>query len=170
MLSILKKYGLYASLIILILYVLSTLIGQQTDHGVWEILGYITIFAGLSMVYFGLQAYRQSLPGGQMRFGQGVRFGLLLTVIVALAFSLVDLAYVTLVDPDFYDKYLTVQLDELRQELPAEEFAVRSEEMREEIALFSHPAASFLLMFVTVFVIGTIITLLSSLVLYDRSA
>lgn len=160
-----RTYGVYAALTALIGYVLSGLIGSASGFGLWETLGYLTILFACSFVFFGIRRYRDHDLGGVITYGNAFRLGLLITLCAALAFALVDLIYVVWINPDFYQQYADYYLDNLRSELSAEEFEQEAAKMQEQLEVTSHPMVNFGVMFATVTLIGTLVSLISALIL-----
>jgi len=66
-------------------------------------------------------------------------------------------------------EYYNVTLAQMKETLPPEEFEVKLAEMESQKELFSSPWMNFLIMSMTVFVIGFIISLISSLILQRKN-
>jgi flagellar biosynthesis protein FlhB len=94
-----------------------------------------------------------------------MKVGVLIVLIPALAFGVFDVLYVAVFNPDFMEKYYQHQLSQMQQSMTGEKFEAARAEMESEKAMFSNPAISFMVMFLSVFVIGVIITVISSLIL-----
>ena len=89
-------------------------------------------------------------------------------MITALAFGVLDVIYIKYINPDFTEEYYTRSLAELEETLPAAEFEIERVKMESQKELFMSPIMSFILMSMTVFVIGFIISLLSAMVLQRK--
>ena len=66
------------------------------------------------------------------------------------------------------DQYYTKAVEDMRETLPAEELEAKLKEMEAQKEMFSSPLFTFLIMGMTVFVIGFIISLISSLILQRK--
>ncbi|NAS10663.1 DUF4199 domain-containing protein [Poritiphilus flavus] len=163
------RFGIYSAVTICVLFLLSWyLIGDQ-DYTTQEILGYASIIVSLSFVYFGIKHYRDKESEGLISLGKALGIGILITLCAALAFGILDIIYNQFINPDFLNEYYQRNIEELRSTLPPEEFQVKLETMESEKALFANPMMSFILMFMTVFVIGFIMSLISALILQKKS-
>ncbi|NER18047.1 DUF4199 domain-containing protein [Spongiivirga citrea] len=162
------RFGLFGAITICVLFVLALSLGSGLDYSAQEIIGYSSMIISLSFVFFGIKHFRDKENNGVVTFKQALKIGLLISLLTALAFGVLDTLYTQLVNPDFATEYYTDYIKKLEETVPAEELeaAVATAEIQKE--LFSNPVMSFLLMAVTVFVIGFIISLLSSLVLQRK--
>ena len=160
------RYGLLASLTIIGLFGVSRLIfGSEGNYDEQEIFGYTSMVLSMLFVFFGIKHYRDKENGGQLSFGQGMKVGVLIVLIPALAYGIFDVIYILMIDPGFVDKYYQVQMAKMQQTMTPAEFEAAKAEMQSMKEMFSSPFFSFLLMFLTVFVIGIIVTVISSLIL-----
>lgn len=159
------KYGGYGALAICILFLLAWYAGSGLSFGAQEVIGYTSMVLALTFVYFGIRHYREIHNNGALTLGQGLRIGLGITAITALAFGLLDVVYVTWLNPEFMDTYYTTILAQMQAELPEAEFLQQKAEMEAQKALFTSPVVNFLLMSFTVFLIGLVITLSSTMIL-----
>lgn len=166
------RYGLYASAMIIVIFLVTWLTLNQSgsNYELQEIIGYTGIVLSLSFVFFGIRHYQDHINNGTLTFGQGLKTGLLIVLIPALAFGLFDVLYVSFADPEFLDKYTAYQLEKLKASLPAASYEVEAAKLKEEMKMFSNPAIQFVAMFLTVFMIGVIITVISALVLRRNPA
>jgi len=163
------RYGLFGSITICILFLISWFAFQDASMTVQEILGYASMVISLSFVYFGIKHFRDKVNHGKLTFGKGMAIGALISLITALAFGILDVIYVKFINPDFMTEYYETLLAQLKTTLSPEEFEVKKAEMEAEKALFANPFMNFLFMFITVFIIGFIITLISSLILQRKN-
>ncbi len=162
------KFGLYGAITICLLFVLAMSLGDGLDYSAQEIIGYSSMIISLSFVFFGIKHFRDKQNNGLISFGQALKIGLLISLLTALAFGILDTIYTQFVNPDFATEYYTNYIEQLKETVPADELdeAIATAESQKE--LFSNPIMAFLLMAFTVFVIGFIISLLSSLVLQRK--
>ena len=122
----------------------------------------------LSFVYFGIKNYRDQENEGTISFAKGLIIGILISLITAIAFGIIDVIYITYINPDFTETYYNEAVEEMRQQLSAAEFEVKLKELEQQKALFSNSLFAFALMSGTVLVIGFIISLISALLLQRK--
>ena len=162
------RYGLYGASCICILFLLPWLIGENLSYSVLEIIGYVSIVVSLSFVFFGIRHFRDKINDGRVSFGKALVLGLAISLITALAFGVLDVIYIKYINPDFTEEYYARNLAQLEETLPAAEFEIKRAKMESEKELFSSPVMNFIIMSMTVFVIGFIISLLSAMILQRK--
>jgi len=165
--SIIKKYGILAALICVGFPVLSSLvIGiDSNSYGIGELVGYASIVVAMSLVYFAMRNYRDKENEGQLNFGDGMKIGTIISAIGGLAFAAYNLVFVTLIDPDFNEKYFANQKG---LERGTDEFEREFSALIESGGFMYTIAGGTVLMFFTVFLIGFVLTVISSLVLKTK--
>ncbi|NQZ42728.1 MAG: DUF4199 domain-containing protein [Flavobacteriaceae bacterium] len=161
------RFGIYGAVTICALFLLSWFI-PNLDYSTQEIIGYIGIVVSLGFVFFGIKHFRDNENDGVIPFRKALTIGILITLIVALAFGMLDLVYVKILNPDFTTEYYDRMIEDLRQTVPPAEFEAKAAEIEGQREVFSNPLFSFLLMAFTVFIIGFIISLISALILQRK--
>ena len=166
-----KRYGLYGAGTLIILSFIAWMVGKNRDldFGTQEVIGYATIVVALSFVFFGIKHFRDKENQGSVSFVQALKIGLWISLITGLAFGFLDIIY-KLIYPEFTNEYYDVMVEQARANTPADQIDAKLAEMESQRDFFSNPILSFLVMTLTVFVIGFIISLLSSLVLQRKTA
>lgn len=164
-----QRYGLYGALSICLLFLLSLWIGEGLSYGAQEVIGYTSMVISLGFVFFGIKHFRDKENNGTVSFKKALVIGILISLITALAFGLLDFIYVKYINPGFMEEYYTNNLQILEDTLPAAEFEVKKAKLESQKELFMNPAMSFILMSVTVLMIGFIISLLSALILQRKT-
>ena len=162
------RFGLYGALAISVLFVLGWFLGRHLDYTTQEIIGYASMIVSLGFVYAGIKHFRDKENNGLISFKEGLVIGVLISLITALAFGMVDVIYLQL-NPDFTADYYAHAVEEMRVELSATDFKLKLAELESEKELFSKPLISFLVMAMTVFIIGVIISLISALMLQRKN-
>ena len=66
------------------------------------------------------------------------------------------------IDPEFMETYTQYSLDKMQAEMSPEEFEIAKAQTLEQMTMFDNLLFQFVIMFLTVFVIGLIISLLSA--------
>ena len=133
-----------------------------------EVMGYVSIVVSLSFVYFGIRHFRDKENDGKVSFKKALTIGILISLITALTFGLLDVLYTEVLNPDFMDDYYGEVVETMRANLPAAELDAQLAQLEAEREQFSNPFVSFTIMSATVFIIGCIVTLLSSLILQRK--
>lgn len=165
------KHGLYASLLLiginLIVWVISD---GEPNYSTGELIGYGSMIACMLFVFLGVREYRNVELNGEISFGKALGAGVLIALFPSLAFGMYDLIYILYLNPDFNDLYFEHYLNEMKASMTKEEFAVAKSEVESQKEFWSNPFMQFTVMFLTVFVIGFIMALLSSMILKTKTA
>jgi hypothetical protein len=167
--KVIRKYGIYGFFSSIILFLIAFVIAKSYSYEVQEIVGYLTIVIALFFVFFAIKHYRDKENQGVLTIGNGILIGLSITTFVALGSAIADYIYVTILYPDFVTDYSNYQLEKLKSTQSARDFEIKRQEMMEGIKTIGNPFIMALVMFVTVMILGTIITLLSSLFLHNKN-
>lgn len=164
--KIVIKYGLYGVAVMFLISLGSFLIFKDRHN--WElqeIIGYATIVLSLLFVFFGMRHYRDKHNAGRLGFGKALGLGTLIALFPSVAFGLFSLIEIYWLDPGFLDKYYAYQVEKVTNSTPSAELQAALQKMAEEKEMFNSPIAQFGFMFLTVFVIGFIIAIISALIL-----
>jgi hypothetical protein len=159
------RYGIISGIFLLVFFQVTHEFFKNYDYSVKEIFGYGSIVLATVFVFIGIKYFRDKINNGWLSFGQGMKLGVLITLFPAVLFGIWTLIFTYYLEPDYYDKYFSAQTEQLRKSLPADEFAVKVKEMESFKELSANPAFAFGLMFITVFLIGLIITIISTFIL-----
>lgn len=162
------RFGLYGALTIVTLFLITWFLLKDSDFAFSEALGYLTMVVSLSFVYFGIKTYRDKENLGKISFKKALVIGVLISLITAIAFGIIDVIYIKFINPDFTETYYNQAIEEMRNSLSAEQFELQLKELEGQKALFSNAFFAFALMSGTVLVIGFIISLISSLILQRK--
>jgi len=166
--STILKFGGYGALIGGLIFAGSHFLLKGIDLGILEILGWISIFASLSFVFFGIKHFRDHINNGLITFSKALLIGLVISAIAGLAIGILDIVYVTVINPDFANEYVQYTLEGMKNSLSVEEFAKQKAKLEEEMKVFDNPVFAGLFMFALIFGTGIIISLISSLILQRK--
>ncbi len=147
------KYGLYGLLLAIILFLGGLYFGMGMDFSTQEIVGYATMIASLSFVFFGIKHFRDKENAGQITFGKGLAIGLMISLFTAVGIAIADYIYTSFINPDFYEQYVEV---------------LRAQGHTEVIPDYGSGFMASV-MFLTVMVIGIIVSLISALLLQRKN-
>lgn len=165
------RYGLFGiSLMLLILFVVFLVFRNDYRWEVQEVIGYVTIVLSLVFVYFGIRHWRDNYNSGKLSFAQGLKLGTLITLFPAVGFGLFTLLQINVLDPDFNNKYYGHYVQKVKASTPPAELEATLQKLEIEKEMFANPLMQFVLMFLTVFLIGIVITVLSALFLQRKNS
>lgn len=163
------KFGIYSSILLVVLFGISFLFEDRMGFSTSEIFGYVTIILSLTCVYFGIRRYRDSINNGIVSFGQALKIGILITLFASITFGLINIIYTEIINPEFSSEYYNYSIEKYRHSLPSDEFETKLKEIESQKDLFTNPFINFSIMASTVFIIGFIITLISGLILQRKN-
>ena len=165
--KIVLRYGILAGLAEVICFALIWLFIYITNvgHEVQGYIGYINIICPLLFVYFGIRYYRDGFNNGTISFLKALKIWLLIVIIPALSFALVETIYVLYLDPKFYETIMNYDIEQYRKVLSPAEFAAKLKEVKQALALDKNPLFNFSMMFFTIAATGILISLVSALML-----
>lgn len=167
--SIVFRYGILGALTILALNLIHFFVIMKiAGYEVQEASGYLTIFISMIFVFLGIRRYRDHVNGGFLTFGQGLKIGLLIVLIPAVLFGLLDILYTEVIDPGWLDEYYKNTVEKMRSTIPPEKLQAALDKLQSQKEMFSNPVMQFLLMAATVLIIGLIVTIISSLTLMRK--
>lgn len=132
------KNGLIATVILMGINLLSLIIygtdSQYFDIG--EIIGYSSIVLCLLFVFVGIR--ESELVNGSNSFGKRFGIGSAIAFFPSLAFGIYNVIYVTIIDPEFMEKYNTYMLDKMREGRSAEEFEIIKNQYMADAAMWDN--------------------------------
>jgi hypothetical protein len=170
--KIVLRYGSYSALFELISFVLVWLLLTNVKIGL-DLQGKISWFVivgPLIFVYFGIRYYRDHINNGSITFFKALQIGLLIILIPAVAYAIIETVYVEYLDPNFYANIGMQEMELYRKTLPPAEVAIKIKEMKQELALNKNPFYNFAVMVLVIYALGTILTVISALILQRRKA
>lgn len=164
------KYGLYGFATASTLPFIALYFGQEFSFKTQEIIGYATMIVALSFVFFGIKHYKTHELNGEIDFKTAFIIGAIISLFTAIGFGIIDLIYITKINPDFVEQYLAYEnsLIDARTNLTLDEIRFEKLSLQKQSEAFKHPMTLFFVMTMTVFVIGIIISLLSAFILHKK--
>ncbi len=162
------KYGLYGLITGLILFLGAILLGKGLSYSTQEVLGYASMVASLSFIFFGIKHYRDKVNEGVLSLGKAIVIGLLISVLVGIGVAIADYIYTTVINPDFADEYLETMLKTMEDSMTADEFQIKKAELEQQMQDYGGSGFMAFLMFFTVVLIGFVISLISGLILQRK--
>jgi len=147
------RYGTYGLVFALVVFLSVLYFGQGMEFSTQEVIGYVTMTTSLLFIYFGIKHFRDKENNGELGFGKAMSIGLLISVFTGIGIAIADFIYTTTINPEFFEQYKAV---------------MRSQGYEGEIPEYSSGFMSFI-MFVTVMIIGLVISLISALMLQRKN-
>jgi hypothetical protein len=168
--KIVLRYGAYASLWELIIFVLIwVVIGLfNPSHQVQGYIGWVNLICPLLFIYFGIRYYRDVINNGHITFLSALKVGLLIVILPAVAFAVIETTYVLYIDPHFYENLSKYDIEQYRKTLSADQFAVKLKQLHQQLEADKSPLFNFTAMVCSVGALGIIVTLVSSLLLMRK--
>jgi len=164
------KFGLYAFVSGFLLFGLPFIIGGgNVDYDLGEVYGYTAMILSLLFIFFAIKHYRDKVNNGKVSFGKALGIGMLIAVCSALGVAIFDYIYTTQINPDFAADYLEYSIKTMEDTLSPEEFKIKSAELKQQMQDYGGSGFMAVLMFVTVVILGFIISLISGLILQRKN-
>lgn len=166
------RYGAIATGILLgvnIFVLLLFGVPDENSYAIGEVVGYATIVLSLLPIFFALKYYRDVYGDGRLGFWKGVGIGAGISALPAVAFAIYNMIYVRWIDPEFTEKYLRYSLDKATESMSADQLQQYTAQLEAQQAMYSDPFFQGAIMFLTVFLIGMLITIASALLLQRKS-
>ncbi len=149
------------------MWILTTLVGtHEVDFDNGMLFGYATMVIALSLVFFGIRAYREK-NGGRITFMKGLQIGILITLISSLCYAA---SWEVYGDKDFVDEYTAYNIDKMKAagapEAEVEAARVQGEEFAEMYKVFY---IRFGMTLMEILPVGIIVTLISAAILRNNA-
>ncbi len=163
------KYGIYGLITGFVLFLSGILLGKSLSYSTQEILGYATMIISLSFIFFGIKHYRDKINGGVINFGKALLIGLLISALVGIGVAIADYIYTSMINPDFASEYLEKSIQTMEQTYSGQELETKKAELTRQMNDYGGSGFMATLMFITVVIIGFIISIISSLILQRKN-
>lgn len=147
------KFGLYGFLLATGLFLAGLYFGKEMDFSIQEVVGYATMIVSLIFVFFGIKHFRDNENDGKISLTKGLLIGFLISAFTASGIAIADYIYTAFINPDFFIEYADM---------------LRKQGYEGEIPDWGSGFTAFV-MFLTVLLIGIIISLISALLLQRKN-
>jgi hypothetical protein len=160
-------FGLIAGAIVSALMVIGMARSIDTmDFDTGMVIGYTSMLIAFSFVFVGIKNYRDKYNGGMISFGKAFKTGFWITLIASTMYVVVWLIYYYNFIPDFMDKYSAHMLEKAKAAgATAAELQEKSAEMAGFKEMYKNPVYVVLFTYLEILPLGTLITLISALIL-----
>ena len=162
------KFGGYGLILGAVIFGLALTFGNGLSYTAQEIIGYGSMVASLSFVYFGIRHYRDNVNDGNVSFGKALLIGVLISTFVGFGVGLIDYLYTTVINPDFAEEYLAKTLASYETLYSGEELTTKKAELTKQMEDYGGSGFMATLMFMTVLLIGLIVSIISALILQRK--
>jgi len=161
-------YGGPAGFLIISVMVSGFLIfGLESSAGS-QLFGFLLMFFILSLIFFGIKRFRDFDQGGIIKFSQGLRLGLAMSLFAGLAYVIIWEIYLMMTDHSFIQQYTDQLIEQQKSKgISGEalnEFIGKMKDMKEN---YAKPGYRIPLTFAEIFPMGFIVTLISALFLHQ---
>jgi hypothetical protein len=162
-------YGIYSFILASILFSAALYFGYALEFKTHGIIGYLTMILSLSFVYIGIKHYKNHDLEGEIDFKPAFVIGFGITSFVAIAFGLIDAIYISTINPDFSESYIAYEFGLLEaQNLSEVIMDIDKASILKRSEVYENSTIVFFVTLMMVLVIGTIVSLLSALVLHKK--
>lgn len=158
------KFGLIGAALVVGIPLLSTAFTGLDGFAVGELIGYSTIVVAMLFIIPAQVSYRKE-QDGLLSFGDAFKIGLGISTIGGLAFGLYNTVYVLIIDPEFNEKYFAY---EMGLERGTAEFEKQYAALMEGGSFMYSVGGQAILMFLTVFLIGFVVSIIGGLILQRK--
>ena len=163
--AIITKFGLMAGTIIVLIPAIGGLI-MGTDpetYRMGEIIGYSTMILSLLTIFMAVNEFKKTQQPAGASFKQVLFIGLGISAIASAMFGLYNVVYATYIEPEFMNNYFNYYIENIKNSGASEEaISQQINKLEQEKAFFMNPMVNFSVMFITVFIVGLVISFVSA--------
>jgi hypothetical protein len=165
--------GLIAGGILVGFFVLTHMIFMKNFNAeAWEIgevLGYSSMIIALTAIFFGVKAYRDKVLGGKISFGKAFAMGISISAVAGLIFGIYVYVLYTFISPDLSGRMIEIYREKIRTSGQTQEVITQQlAQFEVEAELWKNTILQSFVMFITVFMIGVLISLVTAAILKRR--
>ncbi len=170
-----RNYSILSGLLVSILFLGPFLFSDWSE---WdcssmkssEVIGYTTMVLSLIPIFFGTRAYRNQLEEQSFSFLRGLRTSVIITLIASVIFYFFNVLLYEVIEPNFLSDFAVYYEGCLMENATSEaERELKMAELKEYGPMMSNSYLYAFVMASSVFFIGLIISLISSLILQRKA-
>lgn len=162
------KFGIYGLLSAVVLFLLILVLFDDLSYSSQEIIGYATMLAALSFIFFGIKHFKDKENNGFVSFGKALLIGMSISVFVGLGIAIADYIYTTAINPDFAQDFLEKSVTTMEATYSGAELETKKAELTQQMKDYGGSGFMAFMMFATVIIMGFIISLISALILQRK--
>lgn len=160
--NLIIKYGLYSFIILPVAMLISFGIFNHNNYFVQEVIGYSSMVVASLIAMVGVQNYKKEYLNNSISYWQAVKISLMILIIPSVLFGIFDVIYLIFIDPEFMNNYYNYYVEQMKLSMSAADFEKSLKDLESQKEMFANPFMSFLVMGFTMFLVGTIISLIFS--------
>lgn len=124
-------FGLLAGFVMSAMFVITIPFHDQMEQGTGMLIGYTSMVLASLMIYFGVRQYRDTVTGGEIRFGRAFRVAMGISAVAVACYVVTWEVVYSNFYTDFGDKYAVAQLERERAKgATAEQLAAKEAELK----------------------------------------
>jgi uncharacterized membrane protein len=163
------KYGLISGAIAALGILIMTLVLKSYGFDYTAYVGYSLIILSMTVIFFGVKAYRDNENEGQLSFKTGLLIGLGIAVISSVCYSLMWLVVYYNFIPNFIEDYATFTTNQLKNSGASEaELSNNAAQMQDFRDLYKTPLGIFAVTLIEPLPVGILGALVSTLILKKK--
>ncbi|HEY4064712.1 MAG TPA: DUF4199 domain-containing protein [Puia sp.] len=157
-------FGLISGVLVGIFLVALSAWASQSHGSTDLLLGYASMVLALSLVYVGVQNFRDKYNDGLISFGKALQVGLGITLLASTIYVLVWLVEFYCFMPDFMDKYAAAMIRQAKGSgLTADALQKRLADIEALRVGYRNPIRVILYSYLEILPVGIVISLLTAL-------
>lgn len=161
------RYGSPAGFLVISLMVASYSIFGMTSNAAGQAVGFLLMFAFLSLIFFGIRSYRDKEQGGVIKFSRALGLGLAMSLFAGLTYVICWELYLMVTGTTFIDTYTAHLIDlEKAKGVSAAALEEFTQKMAKMKASYANPLYRMPITFSEIFPVGFIVSLVSALALH----
>ncbi|MEQ8684384.1 MAG: DUF4199 domain-containing protein [Imperialibacter sp.] len=169
--KVIITYGLIAGAIVVVLMYLTMPIGKENgNYDLGMVLGYVSMIAALSMIFFGVKAFRDKYLNGSITFGKALLTGLAITLVAGIVYCIGWEIYYNTVAPDFMTDYTNFYIEKMKDEgasqAEIDEMTASMDAMAEN---YKNPVVRFGMTLLEIFPVGLVISLVCAVLFRSKN-
>lgn len=130
-----------------------------------EVAGYTVMILAMATIFFAIRDHRRH-QSELLSFKQGLLFGTYVNFIASVLFAIFSYAIYAWIYPDFLQSYMDQSIEQVRNStMDPNEIERQISEIEANKDFYLSPLMGGMLMFITVFPIGLVVTIVSALLL-----
>lgn len=163
-------YGLLAGLIIAIMMQASLMYySGNANYEQAEIVGYISIFLGFTLVYFGVKKHKENQYKEGINFKQAFMAGLKIVLFASTLYALLWLLYITINGNEFMENYYERAAEKINEGAgSATDKEAKLEKLAKTKKIMVQPWAQTGMAFMELFPVGLLVSVISAAILRKK--
>lgn len=168
--KLVRTYGVYGFIVAAILFSTALYFGNALAFKTHGIIGYITMIASVSVSFYGIKHFVKLHQDKESSFKETLGIGILISLFPAIAFGVIDAIYISVIHPEFSAEFVAYKYTILESQthLVGEELRLAKLAVLKQSEAFKSPIIVFFVSTMMVFIVGIIVSLISTLVLHKK--